>query len=242
MRAAESRDAAVATGFAAAVLARLSVDDDRPILWVVEAAAAREAGSLYGAGLARFGLDPARSSWSASIARRMPSGFSRRGSAAAASPPSPPRSAASPACSASPKAAGWRCRAAEHGVMGLLVRQSSHPGPGAATTRWLVAPQPAAASADHPAAIGHPAWRLTLERNRRGATGVFDVEWNHDQRRFASLPALAATAAHPRPVAALSRDRPASTARRWENRGAAHPIRSRPTLTKRRKAPPPPGS
>ena len=39
-----TRDAAAATGFAAAILARLAADDDRPILWIVEAAAVREAG------------------------------------------------------------------------------------------------------------------------------------------------------------------------------------------------------
>ena len=51
---------AAATGFAAAILARLTAIDDRPVLWIVEAASAREAGLPYGAGLDRFGADSTR--------------------------------------------------------------------------------------------------------------------------------------------------------------------------------------
>src|SRR5579871_3243563 len=42
-----TRDAGVATGFAAAVLARLAAESRLPILWVVEAAVLREAGLPY---------------------------------------------------------------------------------------------------------------------------------------------------------------------------------------------------
>ncbi len=52
IRAAESRDAGAASGFAAALLARLAVADDRRILWIAESAAAAEAGFLYGGGIA----------------------------------------------------------------------------------------------------------------------------------------------------------------------------------------------
>jgi protein ImuA len=94
-------------------------------------------------------------------------------------------------------------RAAERNVTGLLLRQSSRPLPGAANTRWLVAPRPAAADTIDPEGIGAPAWRLTLERNRQGATGIIDVEWDHDRHCF-----IAASAAHSRPLAPPSRHRP----------------------------------
>src|SRR5262245_33631464 len=60
IRAGTTGDAPAATGFAAAILARLAAENCRPILWVVEAAAVREAGLPYGAGLDGFGLAAAR--------------------------------------------------------------------------------------------------------------------------------------------------------------------------------------
>jgi protein ImuA len=82
--------------------------------------------------------------------------------------------------------------------MGLLLRQASAAEAGAAATRWHVAPRPAAILDDFVAGIGRPAWRLALERNRNGRTGIFDLEWNHDSRAFA----LAEPA---RPALSLSR-------------------------------------
>jgi protein ImuA len=214
MRCAESRDTAAMTGFAVAVLSRLTTEDDRPILWIVEAAAAEEAGSPYGAGLARFGLDAerlivVRVARAADALWVFEEGLRCRGLAAVVT-----------AIRGHPRlldlTASRRLalRAREHGVMGLLLRQSDCVLPGAANTRWLVTPQPAAASAEYPAGIGHPSWRLTLERNRQGATGVFDVEWNHDRRcfvSFADIPREAGTPL-PRPVAPLSGNRPSAPA------------------------------
>src|SRR5262249_26476137 len=57
IRAETTGDAPVATGFAAAILARLAGENGRPILWVMETAAVREAGLPYGAGLDGFGID-----------------------------------------------------------------------------------------------------------------------------------------------------------------------------------------
>lgn len=176
MRCDESRDASAMTGFAVAVLARLCAKDDRPVLWIVEAAAASEAGFPYGAGLARFGLDahrlivvriakPADALWV------FEEGLRCSGLAAVLTEiRGHPRALD---LTASRRLA---LRACEHGVLGLLLRQSDRAPPGAASTRWLIAPRPAPADEEYPAGIGPPAWRLTLERNRHGATGVFDVE------------------------------------------------------------------
>jgi len=201
-----ARDAAAATGFATAILARLARQDGRPILWIAEAAAAREAGLPYGAGLDRFGLDSRRL---IVVQVRRPGdalwvceeGLSCRGLAAVLT-----EVRGEPRLLDLTASRRLALRARDGGVMGLLLRQSDRPQPGAATTRWLVAPRPATILDDYPAGIGDPAWRLTLERNRLGATGTFDVEWDHGRCRF--VPVADAGPSHSLPVAAVSADRP----------------------------------
>jgi protein ImuA len=206
------RDAAAATGFAVAVLSRLATADDRPLLWIVEQAAAGEGGLPYGVGLARFGLDPRRLIV-VRVARPLDAlwvceeGLGCRGLAAVLV-----EIRGHPRLLDLTASRRLALRARAGGVTGLLLRQSlAEPEPGAAFTRWLVAPRPAAVLDDDPAGIGQPVWRLTLERNRRGATGAFDVEWDHGRRCFAAAGAAAGAApAHPRPVAAVPVDRPPS--------------------------------
>jgi protein ImuA len=205
MRVAESRDTAAMTGFAVAVLSRLGTGDTRPLLWIVEQAVGAETGLPYGGGLRGFGLDPTdlivvRVRKPVDALWVFEEGLRCAGLAAVvAEMQGNPRALD---LTASRRLA---LRAAESGVTGFLLRQSARAAPGAASTRWLVGPLPASADADFPEGIGNPAWRLTLERNRHGATGVFDMEWNHEQRCFA--PAALATA-RPRPLAALPADRP----------------------------------
>jgi protein ImuA len=203
MRIAESRDAAAMTGFAVALLSRLADEDTRPLLWIVEQAVGAETGLPYGGGLRTFGLDPAdlivvRVRRPIDALWAFEEGLRCAGLAAVvAEMQGNPRALD---LTASRRLA---LRAAESGVTGFLLRQSARATPSASTTRWLVGPLRASADEDFPEGIGNPAWRLTLERNRHGATGVFDMEWNHEQRRFA--PALAT--AHPRPLAAVPVDR-----------------------------------
>ena len=203
MRVPESRDTAAMTGFAAAVLARLAAT--HPLLWIVESAAANEAGSIYGVGLGALGLDPARL---VTVRVKTPAdalwvfeeGLRCAGLAAVVT-----EIRGNPRLLDLTASRRLALRAAESGVMGLLLRQTDRSEPGAATTRWLIAPRPASTPADFPAGIGHPAWRLVLERNRHGSTGTFDVEWDHDRRCF--LPAAPALS---RPVASHARDRPSA--------------------------------
>jgi protein ImuA len=205
LRATESRDAAALTGFAAAILARLAARDARPLIWIVEKSAGSETGFPYGNGLHAFGLDPKRlvvvrvsrprdALWACEEALRC-SGLA----AVVAELSGNPRILD---LTASRRLA---LRAAESGVTGLLLRASAKDEPGAAATRWLVAPRSSGANAGDPEGIGRPAWRLTLERNRNGATGTFDVEWNHDERSFALD---GAPPAHSRPLPSLPPDRP----------------------------------
>ncbi len=202
VRSETTRDAAVATGFAAALIARLATIDRRPVLWVAEASALSEAGLPYGAGLDRFGTDssrlilvrvnkPAEALWV------FEEGLTCRGLAAVLA-----EIRGNPRVLDLTATRRLALRAEGSGVMGLLLRQSGEAQASAAETRWSVAPLPAAVSDDYPAGIGRPSWRLTLERNRHGTTGTADVEWDHDRRAFAEAPA------HSRSVAAAPVDRP----------------------------------
>jgi len=216
IRAAETRDVSTASGFATALLVRLAGLDDRPFLLVLEEAAAREGGSPYGPGLGQFGLDPGRL---VVVRTRRPEetlwvfeeGLCCAGLAAVLCElRGHPRSLN---LTASRRLA---LRARDSGVMGLLLRQASTAEPGAALTRWRVAPRPAATIDDFTEGIGRPAWRLDLERNRAGPTGTFDLEWDHGALRFATtapLPVAGAAlpfdrshpAGAPGPVVALRR-------------------------------------
>ncbi len=204
LRSDTTRDAASATGFAAALIARLTMIDRRPVLWVAEASALSEAGLPYGAGLDRFGTDssrlilvrvkkPAEALWV------FEEGLACRGLAAVLA-----EIRGNPRVLDLTATRRLALRAEAGSVMGLLLRQSGEAQASAAETRWSVAPLPAAVSDDYPAGIGRPAWRLTLERNRHGSIGTADVEWDHDRRAFAE----AGRPAHPRSVAAASSDRP----------------------------------
>ena len=210
IRSQTTRDSIAATGFAIAILARLANADKRPFLLVIEAGALKEAGHPYGLGLDRFGLDsrkliivrtrrPSETLWVFEEALRCRS----LAAVLAEIRGQPPQLD----LTASRRLA---LRAHDTGVMGLLLRQAGAATPGAAATRWCVAPRPATITDDFAAGIGQPAWRLTLERNRNGPTSTFDLEWNHGNRAFALAepvdPALSLARA------SLSGDRPDSPA------------------------------
>jgi len=200
LRGEASRNGA-ATGFALALAARLARRDDRPVLWIAEGSAAREAGNLYAPGLAAFGLAPerlilVRVGKPAEALWVFEEGLRCRGLAFVAA-----EIRGYPAVLDLTASRRLALRARDSGVMGLLVRQTDRSEPGAAQTRWQVTPRPAAITDGYAAGIGRPAWRLRLERNRRGATGTIDLEWDHARRSFTD-------AAVPRAVAAASPDRP----------------------------------
>ncbi|MCB1498216.1 MAG: hypothetical protein KDK07_00245 [Bauldia sp.] len=206
IRASETRDVSAASGFATALLARLSACDDRPILIIVEEEAAREGGRPYGPGIGQFGLDPGRLIVVATRRAQESLWVFEEGlrctglTAVLCEIRGRPRALD---LTASRRLA---LRARENGVMGLLLRQAGGAEPGAAATRWRVAPRPAATTDDFTEGIGRPVWQLDLERNRGGPSGRIDLEWDHGTLRFTVAPGDAA--AIPVPDAALSRDRP----------------------------------
>lgn len=76
------------------------------------------------------------------------------------------------------------------GALALVLRPPT-PSPSAAHTRWQVAAAPSAALEAN--APGHPAFALTLLRQRGGREGLAThLAWNRDDARFQS-PAVAAT-------------------------------------------------
>ncbi|MGD9738750.1 MAG: ImuA family protein [Bauldia sp.] len=199
----ETRDSGSLIGFASGVLARLAVQDIKPILWIEEEMASAEAGVPFGSGIAQFGLDPARLIL---VRARRPEdalwtfeeGLRCSGLAAALV-----------VIRGTPKVLDLTVsrrlalRSAANGVAGFLLRQSSAPEPGASITRWRIGPCPAGVMDGFAEGIGRPAWRAVIEKNRLGMTGGFDLEWDQEKRSFAPS-ATADPVARP----ALSVDRP----------------------------------
>lgn len=197
----EARSGIAATGTKQEARSAGGATGTKKVLWIAETASDDEAGLPYAAGLARFGIPAdrlvvARVKKTADVLWVFEEGLRCRGLSAVlaeirGTPPALDLTASR----------RLLLRAREHGVMGLMLRQAAAVEPGAAVTRWRVAPRPAGVTDDYPAGIGNPAWRLTLERNRFGTIGTFDVEWNHERGSFAD-------AAHPVPGAAVPADRP----------------------------------
>ncbi|MGV8839346.1 MAG: ImuA family protein [Bauldia sp.] len=200
----ETRATGALTGFATGILARIGAVRRRPILWIEEEMALAEAGLPFGPGFARFGLDPAKL---LIVRARRPEealwafeeGLRCTGLAAVLA-----------VIRGSPKALDLTAsrrlalRAASVGVAGLLLRQAGAAEPGAAMTRWRIAPLPAGTMDGFTEGVGRPAFRAELEKNRLGPVGSFDLEWHHDRGSFAP-----AAAANPVARPAVSVDRPA---------------------------------
>jgi protein ImuA len=183
--AARPGDPAPALGFVLGVAARAAAFGGR-VLWVVEGAAAGEAGALYGPGLDGFGL-PARRLVVLAVRRpvdalwAMEEGLKTPGLAAVVAELLDGGAVDLTASRRLSLAAG------AGGGLGLLVAHRPAPGPSAAVTRWRAGA--AAAAPDRHGGLGPPAVALTLTRNRRGPCGAFIIEWDSHAGRFADLAA-----------------------------------------------------
>ena len=152
-------------GFATALLARLPAG--RPILWCRTKQAAREAGQLYGPGLAAMGLAPARllivetrtagdALWAIEEGLRCPGLAAVVGEGAAAGLAQSRR---------------LQLAAEAGGTLGLLLPPPGKAEPSAAFSRWRVSGLPCGD-------IGRPRWRLALERCRGGRSKEWLVEFD----------------------------------------------------------------
>jgi len=202
IHAAETRHSGLATGFLAALLARLTHQKNGLVIWAHDRPGPPEAGHLYGPGIARFGFDPAHLLMIAGqraddVLWAMEEGLSCRGVAAVVGDLS-----GQPRALDLTAARRLALRAQAGGGFAMLLRRGDAIIPTAAQTRWQVQPHEAGIMDDFETGIGRPAWRLELQKNRAGPTGQWIVEWNHDTCRFALA------AAHSFPVATPADDRP----------------------------------
>jgi protein ImuA len=220
IRAAETRDGGAAGGFVLALAARLAgCGHASALLWISEADARRETGRLYAPGLQALGLDPA-SVVEVAVRTQAEALWAFE---AALSCPAVGVAVCELRRAALDLSATRRCalRAHAKGVSGFLLRLGeARPEPSAAELRFAVSPAPAGTIGGFAEGVGRMAWRLELEKNRHGPTGVFTVEWNSHARSFVERAAgwaggkdagrgPARADAHPQPLSAASSDRPA---------------------------------
>jgi protein ImuA len=207
IRAVQSRDGGVVSGFSLALLARLIGKEggSSSIVWIGEADLRRETGALYAPGLAALGLDPA-SVVEVAVRTEMEALWAFEAALSC-------HGVGAAVCelrnASLDLAATRRCalRAKESGVTGLLLRLGNEwAEPSAAEIRFRVAPAPAGEIGGFAKGVGRMAWCLTLEKNRLGPTGAFTVEWDAHEHSFVERGEEAAFA-DPEPPSATASDR-----------------------------------
>ncbi|WEX88891.1 hypothetical protein PZN02_001411 [Sinorhizobium garamanticum] len=194
IRNAETRDVGAAAGFvtALAVLCQRRKKEKghlAPVLWISQGLASREAGFPYAPGLKSYGLDIERflfvsirtvkdALWVAETALSVPV-FAAvvleiRGN---------------PACLALSESRRLHVRARAGGVPLLLFRQAGEEEASSAFFRLQIKP---ASAGERPlpdgsmlcGSIGHPAFRVLVEKSRAYASADIFLEWNAHDRRF----------------------------------------------------------
>lgn len=186
-------DMGAATGFLAALTARIQERSSLPVLWCEAGHSPFDMGRLYGPGLAAFGLDPARlvlvwpsrdndCLWVMEEALRSHAFAAVVGEVEA--------------CSSSLDLTATRrlqlaAEAAETPV--LLFTGYARQGMGTASvavSRWHVAAAPSAyvPYADEKERLpGFPRWNVSLVRSRGGQPGQWLLEWNSTTRDFSAV-------------------------------------------------------
>lgn len=184
--------AGAAAGFALALATRAQ-ETAKETLWIATDFGTHETGSLYGPGLAQFGLSTERL-LIVRVARPVDALFAmeealkcRALSAVVA------EFGAAPDLTATRRLA---LAAKDHGGLGLILRHKADDAPSAARTRWLAASAPS--QPDEFGGLGPAAFSLSLTRNRRGPCGAWTLTWDHHERAF-SLSLGVAAAASDRP-------------------------------------------
>lgn len=197
------RDAGALTGFAAALVARMGAAAG-PVVWVADAVTAGETGSLYGPGLAAFGIDPARlllvtPRSAAEALWAIEEALSVGGLAAIVG-----EIGGAPRALDLTATRRLALRAERGGTPVLLLRPAGPAIASAARLRFAVAPRPSGPDPHGLAVLGRPGFAVHLTRNRGGPTGAVDVEFcPHDHRFRPRSPTDS------QPLAAEAPDRPA---------------------------------
>jgi protein ImuA len=215
-RAARTMDAGAATGFTLAVSAlfRERLRPDRPVLWISEREAGREAGLAHAAGLKSFGLAPD------SLITAHPRRLEEALWVAETALQTEAFSVIVLELHGNPAKFGLtesrrlhlKARAAE--VPLLLLRQAGEEEASSAQLRLLIEAAPAGlrriGAFSAPGSIGHPAFRAVVEKSRNPAPFAVVMEWNTDERQFYpagpdAVHASGTTHSHRPPAAASGR-------------------------------------
>ncbi|MGY5804928.1 ImuA family protein [Rhizobium sp. LEGMi12c] len=192
------RDAGAASGFALALAARLHAQasdtavSKSPVLWIGDTVATMEAGVPYAIGVSDFGLEPA--AFLQASPRKLDDALwvaeAALGSAAFALVILEVRG--NPARFGLTESRRLALRAKAAGRPLFLLRQGGEEEASSALFRFSVEPAPAQArplpdGSVLGGSIGHPAFRLTLEKSRNPAPLSITLEWNAHDRRFAPI-------------------------------------------------------
>lgn len=175
-----AEDTSAATSFAL-ILALRGADSKKPIFWIRDDRAGRNAGQIYGPGLLELGADPERFIFIHApneLATLRAAADALKCGAVGAVVIEPYGKARLLDLTATRRLA---VAAAASGVLGLLLRIGAEPAPSAAQTRWQVVAAPSLTLAGE--APGHPAFDVTLLRHRAGIASFNALlEWNRDQQ------------------------------------------------------------
>ena len=219
------RDAGAATGFVLALAARLQAMSGQgkdgiagPVLWIGDRSSTQEAGLAYAPGLLQFGLDPRQ------VLHALPQRLEEALWIAETALTS--RALAitlleikgNPAHFGLTESRRLALRAKAAGRPLLLLRHAGEEEASSALFRLRVEPAPALErrlpnGSILGGSIGHPLFRLTLEKSRRPAPISFTLEWNSRGRQFSlvessSLSFPAAAPENPVDRFPVSADRP----------------------------------
>lgn len=192
------RHAGAASGFALALTARLLGDAEGagPFLWISDRKSKSEAGLPYAPGLQAFGLESTR--FYHALPQRLEDALWLAEAALSCGVFAVTllEIHGNPASFGLTESRRLSLRAKAAGRPLLLIRHAGEEEASSALFRFLAEPAPALErrlpdGSMLGGSIGHPVFRLTLEKSRNPAPLCLDLEWNpHDRQFFALPPAL----------------------------------------------------
>lgn len=187
IRTAFFHDAGSATGFVLALAARLQASG--PIVWIADTASVQEAGLPYAVGLMQFGLKPRQFLYARP--RKIEEALWIAETALASQAPAATilETRGNPAHFGLTESRRLALRAKAAGRPLFLLRQAGEEEASSALFRFRVQPAPALErrlpdGSMLGGSIGHPLFRLTLEKSRNPAPLAFTLEWNPRDRQF----------------------------------------------------------
>ena len=187
-------DAGAASGFVLALIARLkeSAAAGLRFLWISEVVSMQEAGRLHANGLAQFGLQPNDVLYAAP--RRLDDALwiaeAAMGSAALGATVLEVRGNLKQFGLTESRRLSLRAKAAGRPL--FVLRHAGEEEASSAVFRFLAEPAPASErrlpdGSMLGGSIGHPVFRLTLEKSRNPAPLSFHLEWNPRDRQFSLI-------------------------------------------------------